>query len=151
MGQVIVDGNLKAEESLYLDYLSGSAVGTLSIDANAKVYSSGSSKRWKTNITSDLSSNLIPEKLYELPVVQFEFDEEHKELSLNDGIQIGVIAEDVDKIYPNACLYDKDGNPANWNERIMIPAMLKLIQDQKKQIDALEKRVDDLENKQEVI
>lgn len=151
MGQVIVDGNLKAEESLYLDYLSGSAVGTLSIDANAKVYSSGSSKRWKTNITSDLSSNLIPEKLYELPVVQFEFDEEHKELSLNDGIQIGVIAEDVDKIYPNACLYDKDGNPANWNERIMIPAMLKLIQDQKKQIDALEKRVTDLENKQEVI
>lgn len=151
MGQVIVDGNLKAEESLYLDYLSGSAVGTLSIDANAKVYSSGSSKRWKTNITSDLSSNLIPKKLYELPVVQFEFDKEHKELSLNDGVQIGVIAEDVDKIYPNACLYDKDGNPANWNERIMIPAMLKLIQDQKKQIDALEKRVTDLENKQEVI
>lgn len=151
MGQIIVDGNLKAETSLYLDYLAGSSVGTLSIDANAKVYSSGSSKRWKKNITSDLSSNLIPEKLYELPVVQFEFDEEHKELSLNDGIQIGVIAEDVDKIYPNACLYDKDGNPANWNERIMIPAMLKLIQDQKKQIDALEKRVDDLENKQEVI
>lgn len=151
MGQVIVDGNLKAETSLYLDYLSGSEVGTLSIDANAMVRSSGSSKRWKTNITSDLSSNLIPEKLYELTVVQFEFDEEHKELSLNDGVQIGVIAEDVDKIYPNACLYDKDGNPANWNERIMIPAMLKLIQDQKKQIDALEKRVDDLENKQEVI
>lgn len=151
MGQVYVDGNLKAEESLYLDYLSGSAVGTLSIDANAKVYSSGSSKRWKTNITSDLSSNLIPEKLYGLPVVQFEFNEEHKKLSLIDGIQIGVIAEDVDKIYPNACLYDKDGNPANWNERIMIPAMLKLIQDQKKQIDALEKRVAILENKQEVI
>lgn len=151
MGQVIVDGNLKAETSLYLDYLSGSEVGTLSIDANAMVRSSGSSKRWKTNITSDLSSNLIPEKLYGLPVVQFEFDEEHKELSLNDGVQIGVIAEDVDKIYPNACLYDKDGNPANWNERIMIPAMLKLIQDQKKQIDALEKRVNDLENKQEVI
>lgn len=151
MGQVIVDGNLKAEESLYLDYLSGSAVGTLSIDANAKVYSSGSSKRWKTNITSDLSSNLIPEKLYGLPVVQFEFNEEHKKLSLIDGIQIGVIAEDVDKIYPNACLYDKDGNPANWNERIMIPAMLKLIQDQKKQIDALGKRVAILENKQEVI
>lgn len=151
MGQVIVDGNLKAEESLYLDYLSGSAVGTLSIGANAKVYSSGSSKRWKTNITSDLSSNLIPEKLYGLPVVQFEFNEEHKKLSLIDGIQIGVIAEDVDKIYPNACLYDKDGNPANWNERIMIPAMLKLIQDQKKQIDALGKRVAILENKQEVI
>lgn len=151
MGQVIVDGNLKAEESLYLDYLSGSVVGTLSIDANAMVYSSGSSKRWKTNITSDLSNDLIPENLYELPVVQFEFDEEHKKLSLIDGTQIGFIAEDVDKLYPNACLYDKDGNPANWSERIMIPAMLKLIQEQKKQIDALEKRVADLENKQEVI
>lgn len=151
MGQVYVDGNLKAEESLYLDYLSGSVVGTLSIDANAMVYSSGSSKRWKTNITSNLSNDLIPENLYKLPVVQFEFDEEHKKLSLIDGTQIGFIAEDVDKLYPNACLYDKDGNPANWSERIMIPALLKLIQDQKKQIDALEKRVADLENKQEVI
>lgn len=149
MGQVIVDGNLKAEESLYLNYLN--YTGTLMLDRNAKVYSSGSSKRWKKGITSKLFDDLNPKKLYELPVVQFEFDKEHKKLSLNDGIQIGVIAEDVDKIYPNACLYDKDGNPANWNERIMIPAMLKLIQDQKKQIDALEKRVDDLENKQEVI
>lgn len=151
MGQVIVNGNLKAKYSLYLDYLAGSSVGTLSIDANARVYSSGSSKRWKTNITSNLSNELTPENLYKLPVVQFEFDEDHKKLSLIDGIQIGVIAEDVDKIYPNACLYDKDGNPANWNERIMIPAMLKLIQEQKKQIDALEERITDLENKQEVI
>lgn len=149
MGQVIVDGNLKAEESLYLNYLK--YTGTLMLDQNAKVYSSGSSKRWKKGITSKLFDDLNPKKLYELPVVQFEFDKEHKKLSLNDGIQIGVIAEDVDKIYPNACLYDKDGNPANWNERIMIPAMLKLIQDQKKQIDALEKRVADLESKQEVI
>lgn len=149
MGQVIVDGNLKAEESLYLNYLK--YTGTLMLDQNAKVYSSGSSKRWKKGITSKLFDDLNPKKLYELPVVQFEFDKEHKKLSLNDGIQIGVIAEDVDKIYPNACLYDKDGNPANWNERIMIPAMLKLIQDQKKQIDALEKRVADLKSKQEVI
>lgn len=151
MGQVIVNGNLKAEESLYLNYLDGSYAGTLLLDTNARVYTSGSSKRWKRNITSNLSNDLIPENLYELPIVQFEFDENHKELSLIDGTQIGLIAEDVDKFYPNACLYDKDGNPVNWSERIMIPAMLKLIQDQKKQIDALEKRVADLENKQEVI
>lgn len=151
MGQVLVYGNLKAQTSLYLNYLVGSSVGTLSIDANAMVYSSGSSKRWKTNITSNLSNELTPEKLYELPIVQFEFDEDHKKLSLIDGMQIGFIAEDVDKTYPNACLYDKDGNPANWNERIMIPAMLKLIQEQKKQIDDLQKRVAVLEGKQEVI
>lgn len=151
MGQVIVNGNLKAETSLYLNYLNGSYAGTLLLDTNARVYTSGSSKRWKTNITSNLSNDLIPENLYELPIVQFEFDENHKELSLIDGTQIGLIAEDVDKFYPNACLYDKDGNPVNWSERIMIPAMLKLIQDQKEQINALEKRVADLENKQEVI
>lgn len=129
----------------------GYSQGNITIDKDGYFHVSGSSKRWKTGITSELLDDLNPKKLYELPVVQFEFDEDHKKLSLIDGIQIGVIAEDVDKIYPNACLYDKDGNPANWNERIMIPAMLKLIQDQKKQIDALEKRVADLENKQEVI
>ena len=67
------------------------------------------------------------------------------------GTQIGITAEDVEKYYPNALICNKDGQAESWQERIMIPAMLKLIQEQKKQIDALEKRVADLENKQEVI
>lgn len=132
-------------------YGMGYDTGNITIDKYGYFQVSGSSKRWKTKISDNLNSELNPNSLYQLPVVQFEFTEDNKNKSLVDGLQIGLIAEDVDKVYPNACLYDKNGLPANWNERIMIPAMLKLIQDQKKQIDALEKRVADLENKQEVI
>lgn len=63
------------------------------------------------------------------------------------GTQIGVIAEDLDKHYPNAVIYDSEGRPESWQDRIMIPAMLKLIQDQKKQLDALQAEVDALKAK----
>ena len=48
---------------------------------------------------------------------------------------------------PNAVIYDEDGRPESWQDRIMIPAMLKLIQDQKKQLDALQAEVDALKAK----
>ena len=51
----------------------------------------------------------------------------------------------MEKQYPIAIEYikDKNGNeiPENWNDRYLIPAMLKLIQDQKKEIDELKKSV----------
>ena len=51
------------------------------------------------------------------------------------------------KIYPNACVYNNDGQPENWYERTMIPAMLRLVQNQKKQIDILEEKMKILEGK----
>lgn len=151
MGQVYVNGNLWAETSLHLTY-PGLVTGALYIlDSSGLVGSPTSSKRYKTNITSTLSDNLNPTKLYELPVVQFDYKDEFKDIDFIGSTQIGFIAEDVEKLYPIAVAKNKDGQVETWHDRIMIPAMLKLIQEQKKQIDALEKRVTDLENKQEVI
>ena len=52
----------------------------------------------------------------------------------------GFIAEEVAEVYPIACEYD-DNKPENWNIRFMVPAMLKLIQDQNKEIETLKEQI----------
>ena len=147
MGQVYVNGHF------HLTYTGDvPTTGALYVlDASGRVGTSTSSKRYKENITTDFEETLNPNNLYNLPVVQFNYKSEYDDRDFIKGTQIGFIAEEVEKYYPQAAAKDKDGIVQSWHERIMIPAMLKLIQDQKKQIDALEKRVAVLEGKQEVI
>lgn len=139
-GQLYVDG------WFWLRY-SGYGTGNLYRNNEGKIIISSSSKRYKENITEKLDDFLNPEKLYDLPVVQFNYNEENKNCDIIGGTQIGLIAEDVAKIYPNACVYNNDGQPENWYERTMIPAMLRLIQNQKNQIDILEEKMKILEGK----
>ena len=49
--------------------------------------------------------------------------------------------EDVEEIYPDAVNYDENGEPEMWNDQILIPAMLKLIQEQNKRLRKLEEAV----------
>jgi hypothetical protein len=52
----------------------------------------------------------------------------------------------MDEVYPIAITKPmNDVKSWNWEPAYMIPPMLKLIQDQKKQIDELEKRLQKLE------
>lgn len=98
-----------------------------------------SSQRFKENVTNLTSiSELDPKKLLNLPVRAFTYKDNY--LSANDdraGVLIpGFIAEEVDANYPVAADYDSDG-PINWNERMMIPGLLALIQDLYHEIDLL--------------
>lgn len=120
----------------------------LYVNSNNCVTSSTSSKRYKENITEELEDWLNPERLYNLPVVQYNYKDEFKDNELVAGTQIGIIAEQVDKYYPNACIYNQDKQAESWQDRIMIPAMLYLIQKQKKQIDKLTERIGTLEKEQ---
>lgn len=120
----------------------------LYVNSNGCVTSSTSSKRYKANITEELEDWLNPEKLYDLPVVQYNYKDEFKDNELVAGTQIGIIAEQVDKYYPNACIYNQNKQAESWQDRIMIPAMLYLIQKQKKQIDDFEIRIKKLEKEQ---
>lgn len=129
---------------------------TVSNTPNAYITSNGwfrrttntSSERYKTDITSEISDELNPEKLYDLKVKQFKYKEEYQpskdDMRYNKNL-IGFIAEDVAKIFPIASDYEKDENGKirieNWNERYLIPAMLKLIQEQNKRIKVLEEKV----------
>ena len=112
---------------------------------NGQICKTSSSRRLKKDIENVKDVSLDPNKLYNLPVRQFNY----KPGTLIEGekytLQIGFIAEEVDEIYPSACCYDGDGNPSDWGDRHLIPPMLKLIQDQKKKIDELEERLSKLE------
>ncbi len=118
------------------------SAGSLYVNSNGLVYSSSSSKRYKENVTDELPAELNPKALYDLPVVAFNYKDEFADKSLVDGTQIGLIAEDVAEIFPNAAIYNKEGEVENWQERIMIPAMLKLIQEQKQEIDSLKAQLE---------
>ena len=142
-GQLYVDGWFWLTSSVAY----GRNTGNLYRKTDGKIVLTSSSKRYKENITEKLDDFLNPEKLYDLPVVQFNYNEENKNCDIIGGTQIGLIAEDVAKIYPNACVYNNDGQPENWYERTMIPAMLRLVQNQKKQIDILEEKMKILEGK----
>lgn len=114
-------------------------------DTNGQICTTSSSRSLKEDIENVKDVSLDPNKLYDLPVRQFNY----KPGTLMEGekytLQIGFIAEEVDEIYPSACCYDRDGNPSDWGDRHLIPPMLKLIQDQKKKIDELEERLSKLE------
>ena len=134
----------------YVNWRAASAgLAPLYVDQNGLLQSSTSSARYKKDISTEFSEDLDPHKLYDLPVKQYQYKDEHKDKQLVEGMQVGLIAEDVDKYYPNACQYNDDGEPESWRERIVLPAMLKLIQEQKAEIDELRARIDKIEKSKE--
>ena len=123
---------------------------TTSTGKNVRVNSNGtlyeyasSSMRYKRDITTKLSDELDPERLYDLKVWQYKYREGHLDKDDQRYGQdiIGFIAEDVKQKYPIAVNYNEDGQIENWNVEMIVPAMLKLIQDQKKEIDELKERL----------
>jgi hypothetical protein len=101
--------------------------------------STASSERYKTDIVNLIDvPELDPKALYDLPVRAFRFKEGYLP-DTDDRFDVlvpGFIAEEMDAIYPAATDY-ADG-VETWNDRMIIPAMLALIQDQQARIKALE-------------
>ena len=109
--------------------------------------STTSSKRFKDNITEDIENELDPNKLYDIKVVQFKYKKDY--FKNKDDIRyrknlIGFIAEDIYEKYPIAADFHYDDGKVvvdTWNEQYLIPPMLKLIQEQKKEIDTLKQKL----------
>lgn len=110
-------------------------------------YLSSSSKRYKDHVSTMTSEEA--EKILNIPVVWFKYKEGY--LSDNDwlcGKRIpGFYAEDVYNIFQEAAQLNEEGNPEDWNFRVMIPAMMKIIQDQHKKISNLEEVVSSLDER----
>lgn len=104
-------------------------------------YTTASSERYKHDIVDLVSiSEYDPKKLLNLPVRAFRYNENYVTPS-DDRAEVlipGFIAEEVDAIYPIACDYSETKGPESWNDRIILPAMLALIQEQETRIQALE-------------
>lgn len=106
-----------------------------------------STQRYKTEIKDVEDEVLNPEKLYDLKIKQFKYKKEYQPNEKDfryDKTLVGFIAEDVSKIYPIATDYDDNGNIENWNERYIIPPMLKLIQEQHIEINQMKEEIEKL-------
>lgn len=91
-------------------------------------YLSSSSKRYKDHV-SDITIDEA-KKVLGIPVVWFKYKENYLSPTdwLNGKKLPGFYAEDVYSIFPEAAQLNEEGKPEDWNFRILIPLMLKLIQ-----------------------
>lgn len=103
-------------------------------------YVTSSSERFKKDIVTLVDvAELNPKNLLDLPVRAFRYKDDYIN-SNDDRAEVlipGFIAEEVDAIYPIATDYDENG-PVSWNDRLMIPGLLALIQDLDKRVKLLE-------------
>ena len=106
-----------------------------------KYQASSSTRRYKCNITEELTDESInPENLYNVPLYQYQYKPGH----LTEGDQrigmnlYGFIVEELVKYYPSAVDLNSQGQPEDWNTNFLLPAMLKLIQNQHNDIVVLQ-------------
>lgn len=165
--QFTVNGHISAGGSLFIG---GDGINTpqtynktVTNASNMYINSNGwikrtkntSSRKYKEDIKNVQNEELNPERLYKIPIRQFKYKEAYQpnknDIRYNKTL-IGLIAEEVAEVYPIAIDYEENENGEkhidNWNERYIIPAMLKLIQDQKKDIDCLKEEIEKLKNKE---
>lgn len=109
-----------------------------------------SSRAVKHDIKPIENADILPEKLYDIDVIQFVYNEgQLGHSSKRYGKELpGFIVEDLVEKYPIAVDIDEEGKPFQWNEQYLIPPMLALIQQQKKKLDELELRIEALEKKE---
>ena len=107
---------------------------------------SSSSLRYK-NIDRDMNEDdILP--LYEIKPVFASYKENHiKKEDQRYGKSFPMlIAEDVQKYFPDAVDLNSDLEAETWNERVLIPAMFQMIKSQKEHIDNLTERLERLES-----
>ena len=151
-GGVVVPNTLKVPTQLYIPYATkasttSAANAYISADGNGVLAktSKTSSRRFKDSITTDLDEELNPEHLYDIDVVQFKYKKDY--FTNTDDIRyrknlIGLIAENVYDNYKIAADWHVDEESGKvlvdaWNEQYIVQAMLKLIQEQHKEIEKL--------------
>nr|DAG55606.1 MAG TPA: hypothetical protein [Caudoviricetes sp.] len=158
-GGVVVPNTLKVPTCLYVPYATkasttSAANAYISADGNGVLAktSKTSSRRFKDSITPELDDDLNPERLYDVDVIQFKYKKDY--FTNEDDIRyrknmIGLIAEDVYDKYKIAADWHVDEDSGEvlvdgWNEQYIIPALLKLIQNQHKELQEQRKEIDQL-------
>ena len=139
--------DLYANDNVYLTY-GGNYWDIKGANQNGHIAIQGSSsERYKHDITDQIDEELDAHKLYGLQMKQFVFNDGHplQYADMEGQTLPGFIAEDVAEIYPAAVIHDAEGNVENWDERRIIPGMLKLIQEQHDEIETLKARLAKLE------
>jgi len=101
-----------------------------------------SDKRWKQNIRN-LNGSL--DRVMKLQGVQYNWkQDEYPEMNFPDGEQIGLIAQDVEKIIPEIVNESADGFKSIEYAKL-VSVLIESIKEQQVQIEKLSKRVEELE------
>ena len=122
--------------------------GNLYVTSDGIAYNAkqgSSSRKLKKNIKPVELDVLNPARLYDAEIIQFQFKDDFlDDDDKNRGKDlIGFIIEDLEEVYPVAVQKEDedDSKTWTWSPHMMIPPMLKLIQDQKKEIDELRSEI----------
>lgn len=127
---------------LFISGLTSSTSGTSLVLNGRYVYKlSSSSKRYKDHVAGMTIEEA--EKLLKVPVVWFKYRDGYLHHGdRNEGKAIpGFYAEDVAEQFPEGVVLNDDDQIEDWNYRTMIPAMLKIIQNQNERINKLEQLI----------
>ena len=127
-GKLHVDNLLPTNTAIY-------ANGVIKSTGDIIAYTS-SDKRLKNNIVN-ITSSL--DKVSKLNGVVFEWD---KEKSGREGVDAGLIAQDVEEVLPFAVTTREDGYKAVDYDAV-IPLMVEAIKDLKQEVDSLRKQLND--------
>jgi hypothetical protein len=137
---------------IYGDFSTGTvALGTIAPSTSYKLYINGnaystgswssSDVRWKKNIVP-LTDVLC--KLLNLKGVSYKWRKtEFPEINFDSGEQIGLIAQDVEKVYPELVKTDAKGYKAVCYEKLSV-ILLEGIKEQQNQIETQQKELDEL-------
>lgn len=127
-----------------LQHVSSGGHMVFASDGLSVAYLSSSSKRYKDHVSNMTIEEA--EKILSIPVVWFKYKEGYLDpADWLSGKKIpGFYAEDIYDIFPEATQLNEAGEPEDWNFRVMIPAMMKVIQDQNERINTLEDTVNTL-------
>lgn len=130
-----------------VDYSTNMYIGTTGILHRT---TKTSSRAVKHDIKPIENADILPEKLYDVDIIQFVYNEgQLGHSSKRYGKELpGFIVEDLVEKYPIAVDIDEEDKPFQWNEQYLIPPMLALIQQHKKKLDELESRIEAFEKKE---
>jgi hypothetical protein len=116
----------------------------LNVNGNAWSYGSwgGSDIRWKKNINN---LDVVIDNICKLNGVSFEWrKDEFPENNFDSDKHIGLIAQDVEKIFPDLVKTDNNGYKAVSYDRLSV-ILLEGLKDQQKQIKSQQEQIDRLE------
>ena len=108
------------------------------IDITGEVTES-SSRRWKTNI-STLENSL--ENVNKLRGVEFDFDEEH-----GGKHSVGLIAEEVQEIYPDAVNTDEDGEANGVAYSHLVAPLIEAVKELTNKVEAQALEIEELKKR----
>ncbi len=133
--------NIANTGALFAPYLAAGTGTALYLTSGNEIVKYSSSKKYKKEITP-LSLDI--HKFMSLQPVSFKWNEKSASEGKKD---YGFIAEDVEKVDPLLAVYNEDGSIEGVDYQKINIILLKMVQEQERKIEELEKRIGKLEGK----